>query len=64
MRSRTGLPSTGRRRCASRGTALATAVAPALIPSSLLKKAILAFFNSLRRGAGPRLAPKIKHLRV
>jgi hypothetical protein len=30
----------------------------------LLKKSILDFFSSLRRGTGPRLAPFFKHLRV
>jgi hypothetical protein len=33
-------------------------------PSSLLKNAIQALFNSLRRRAGPRLAPKFKHASV
>jgi hypothetical protein len=32
--------------------------------NSLLKNAVLAFFNPLRRGTCPRLAPEFKYLRI
>jgi len=35
-----------------------------LMSNRMLKKSILDFFNSLRRGACPRLAPFFKHLRA